>query len=93
MLALYSQSLGKIFQILAPKEVIVSVPYLTELTLLLLKVSAFRKLYVKFLNLKTSEMGTECTPVSSCVIEVDVLLSQTAFYDVKTGEESFVIQN
>ena len=58
MLALYSQSLGKIFQILAPKEVIVSVPYLTELTLLLLKVSAFRKLYVKFLNLKTSSMIT-----------------------------------
>ena len=46
------QSLGKIFQILALEEVIVSVPYLTELTLLLLSVSAFRKLYAKFLNLK-----------------------------------------
>ena len=38
------QPLGKIFQVLALKEVIVSVPYLTELTLLLLRVSAFRKL-------------------------------------------------
>ena len=42
---------------------------------------------------KIAEMGTECTPVSSCVIEVDVLLSQTTFYDVKNGEESFIIQN
>ena len=54
--------LGKIFQILAPKEVIVSVPYLTEFTLLLLRVSAFRKLYVKFLNLKTSYMITRFKP-------------------------------
>ena len=52
------QFLGKIFQILAPKKVIVSVPYLTELTLLLLKVSTFQKLYAKFLNLKTSSMIT-----------------------------------
>ena len=34
-------SLGNIFQILAPKEVIVSVPYLTEFTLLLLRVLNF----------------------------------------------------
>ena len=52
------QSLGKIFQILALEEVIVSVPYLTELTLLLLRVSTLRKLYLKFLNLKTSSMIT-----------------------------------
>ena len=37
-------SLGKIFQILALKEVIVSVPYLTKLTMLVLRVSALRKL-------------------------------------------------
>ena len=42
------ESLGKIFQILTPKEVIVSVPYLTEFTLFLLRVSAFRKFYAKF---------------------------------------------
>ena len=52
------QLLGKIFQILAPKKVIVSVPYVIEFTLLLLRVSAFQKLYVKFLNLKTSSMIT-----------------------------------
>ena len=34
-------SLGNIFQILAPKEVIVSVSYLTEFTLLLLRVLNF----------------------------------------------------
>ena len=33
------QQLGKIFQILALEEIVVSVPYLTELTLLLLRVS------------------------------------------------------
>ena len=52
------ESLGKIFQILTPKEVIVSVPYLTEFTLLLLRVSAFRKFYAKFWNLKKSNMIT-----------------------------------
>ena len=36
--------LGKIFQILALKEVTVSDPYLTELKLLLLRVSTLRKL-------------------------------------------------
>ena len=34
-------SLGKIFQILAPKEVIVLVPYLTEFTLILLNSHCF----------------------------------------------------
>ena len=37
-------SLGKIFQILAPKEVIVSVPFIIEFILLLLRVSEFQKL-------------------------------------------------
>ena len=37
-------SLAKIFKSLALKEVTDLVPYLTELTLLLLRVSAFRKL-------------------------------------------------
>ena len=40
------------FQILALKIVIVSVLCLTEFTLLLLRVSVFRKLYVKLLNLE-----------------------------------------
>ena len=52
------KSLGKIFQILSPKEVIVSVPYLTEFTLLLLRISAFQKLYVEYLNLKISSKIT-----------------------------------
>ena len=43
-------SLGKFFQILATKKVIVSVLYLTEFSLLLLRVSTFQNLYVKFLN-------------------------------------------
>ena len=51
------QSLGKFFQILPLEEAIVSVPYLTELTLLLLRVYTLRKLYVKFLNLKTCLLG------------------------------------
>ena len=53
------QSLGKIFQILALKEAIVLVPHLTELTLLLLRVFAFQKIWVKFLNLKTFSMITK----------------------------------
>ena len=52
------QSLGKIFQILAPKEEIVLVPCLTEFTLVLLRVSTFRKLYVTFSSLKTSSITT-----------------------------------
>ena len=56
------QSLGKFFQILPLEEAIVSVPYLTELTLLLLRVYTLRKLYVKFLNLKTSSMFTGFKP-------------------------------
>ena len=54
--------LGKIFQILAPKEVIVSVPYLTEFTLLALRVFPFQKSFVEFLNLKTSYMITGFRP-------------------------------
>ena len=50
------QSLGKIFQILAPKEAILLVPCLTEFTLVLLRVSKFQKLYVTFLSLKTSSI-------------------------------------
>ena len=41
--------IGKRFQILAPEEVIVLVPDLTESTLFLLRYSAFRKFYVTFL--------------------------------------------
>ena len=40
-------------------QVIVSVPYLAELTLLLLANLPFRKLYVKFLNLKIFSTITE----------------------------------
>ena len=64
------QLLGKTFQILLPKEVIVSVPYLTEFTLLLLRVSAFQKLYVKLLNLKTSSIITGFKP--SFVLKISV---------------------
>ena len=52
----------KDFRTLAHKEVTFSVPYLTEFTLLLLRVSTFRKLYVKILNLKTSSMITGFKP-------------------------------
>ena len=37
-------SLWSLVKVLAPKEVIAPVPYLTEFTLLLMRVSAFRKL-------------------------------------------------
>ena len=43
----------------SPKEVIVLVPYLGEFLLLLLRVSAFQKLYAKSLNLKMSSIVTE----------------------------------
>ena len=52
------QPLGKILEILALKEVIVSAPYLTEFTLLLLTYFALEKLHVRFLTLKTSSMIT-----------------------------------
>ena len=58
----YLQSLGKIFKILAPEEVIFTVPYLTEVTLLLFRASKVRKLYVRFLNLKTSSTITGFKP-------------------------------
>ena len=51
-------ALGKIFQILALKEAIVLAQRLTEFTLVLLRVSTFRKLYVTFLSLKTSSITT-----------------------------------
>ena len=55
----FLSSLGKIFQILAPKAVIVSVPYFKESTMLLLRLSAFQKCYIKYLSLKSSSMITE----------------------------------
>ena len=58
----FLQSSHKIFQSLALKEAIVSLPYLAEFTLLLLRVFTFRKVYVKFLNLKISSVVTGFKP-------------------------------
>ena len=67
------------FKILALKEVIASVLYLTELTLLLLRVSAYQKLYAKFLKLKTSSMITGFKPIF--VLKISVA-SICRFFDV-----------